>query len=197
MVVADDHPVILEAAIRQLGDKCEIVARATTGREAIAAIAEFQPTVAVLDMMMPDLSGLDVARQAAFRVPKTAIVLFTAFADEKLAREGASIGVLGVVSKESPLSDLSRAVLLASTGTAFVDGLIGGQMLDSDGIKLSYREVQVLSLLRQGMNDRQIGVELTMSAETVRTHVRKATAKLHAKNRLHAVAEALARDLID
>jgi DNA-binding NarL/FixJ family response regulator len=197
VVIADDHPAILEAAMSQLGSRCQVVASAATGREALSAIEQHQPTVAVLDMVMPDMTGLDVARQSAFRFPSVALVLFSAHADEKLAREASAIGVLGIVSKESPLADLSRAVLLASRGTGFVDGAIGGQMLDTDGIKLTYREVEVLTLLRQGLNDTAVGKQLSMSSETVRTHVRKATTKLHAKNRLQAVAEALSRGLID
>jgi DNA-binding NarL/FixJ family response regulator len=197
VVIADDHPAILEAAMAQLGSKCQVVASAATGRDALDAIEQHQPTVAVLDMVMPDMSGLDVARQSVFRFPSVALVLFSAHADEKLAREASAIGVLGIVSKESPLADLSRAVLLASRGTGFVDGAIGGQMLDTDGIKLTYREVEVLTLLRQGLNDAAVGKQLSMSSETVRTHVRKATAKLHAKNRLQAVAEALSRGMID
>ena len=197
VVVADDHPAILEAAMAQLGDKCEVVASASSGKDALRAIETYLPTVAVLDMVMPDMTGLDVARQSVFRFPSVALVLFTAHADEKLAREASAVGFLGIVSKESPLADLSRAVMLASKGTGFVDGAIGGQMLDTEGIKLTYREVEVLTLLRRGMKDVEVGKQLAMSPETVRTHVRKATAKLHAKNRLQAVAEALSRGLIE
>lgn len=196
VVVADDHPAILAAAIAQLGARCRVVAQAGSGTGALAAIAEHRPAVAVLDMMMPDMTGLDVARHAAFRFPQTGLVLYTGHADETLAREAAAVGVLGIVSKEAPLDDLTRAVLLAARGASFVDGAVAGKMLETDGIKLSYREVEVLTLLRQGLNDAAVGAQLSMSPETVRTHVRKASGKLGTRNRLHTVAEAVARGLI-
>jgi DNA-binding NarL/FixJ family response regulator len=114
--------------------------------------------------------------------------------------EALDVGVRGVVLKEAPLEDVVRAVQLVGEGGTYVDpvlaGMLANQRLMSEKPALTQRERDVLRLLSEGLSNEGIGKQLFISAETVRTHVRKAMAKLNADNRTEAVATALRSELI-
>src|SRR4051812_46315654 len=108
-LVADDHPALVEMMTRLLTDHgFQVVARAADGVEALAAIEAQRPTVALLDVTMPLMSGIEVATQAARLVPETATVLYTAAADRELLVEALNAGARGFVRKEAPLDDVIR-----------------------------------------------------------------------------------------
>lgn len=201
MVVADDHPAMLAT----VGDVLErsgfdVVARVADGREAAAAIAAERPHVALVDMQMPHLSGIEVARVAAETSPGTRFVFYTAFGDRALLADALQAGARGFVLKEAPLHDLVRAVERVAVGDAYVDPVLAGLLIGAPSTSeiptLTKREREVLRLLADGRSNDAIGAELGISAETVRTHIRKAMAKLDADTRTQAVATALRQSLI-
>ena len=201
MVVADDHPAMLTAVAEILGrNGFSVVGRAADGREAAAMIAREQPAVALVDMRMPHLSGLDVARDAARTSPDTAFVFYTAHGDRALLADALEVGARGFVLKEAPLHDLVRAVERVAAGDAYVDPVLAGILVGApttDQVPtLPPREREVLRLLADGRSNDAVAAELGISTETVRTHVRKAMAKLDADTRTHAVATALRQSLI-
>jgi DNA-binding NarL/FixJ family response regulator len=201
VVVADDHPAMRAAVVTVLErGGFAVLGSGADGREAGALIAEHRPRVAVVDMHMPHGSGLDVARAAAETSPETDIVVYTAFGDRALLGEALDAGVRGFVLKDAPLDDLVRAVERVAAGEAYVDPVLAGALVGSRTAQavptLTQREREVLRLLADGHANDSIAASLGISSETVRTHLRKAMAKLDADTRTHAVAIALRQSLI-
>jgi DNA-binding NarL/FixJ family response regulator len=199
-VIADDHPAMLTAIAETLErNGIEVSGRASDGQEALAQIEALQPRVALVDVRMPRLSGIEVAQRAATVAPNTSIVFYTAYGDRALLSEALDVGARGFVLKEAPLSDLVRAVERVAEGDAYVDPVLAGVLVSAQTEKvpsLTQREREVLRLLADGMTNEEIGKRLFISPETVRTHVRKAMAKLEADTRTEAVAKAMRQSLI-
>lgn len=200
VLVADDHPAVVEAVADVLSEHgIEIAGRARDGNDAVEQIELRKPTVAILDLRMPGQSGIEVARHVAKSAPETAVILYTAFGDRALLTEALDAGARGFVLKEAPLAEVVRAVELVAAGRTYVDPVLAGVLSSSAADKipnLTQREREVLRLLADGMANEEIGKELFISPETVRTHVRKAMAKLDADTRTEAVATALRQSLI-
>jgi DNA-binding NarL/FixJ family response regulator len=201
IVVADDHPAVVEAVADVLAENgIEIVGRARDGSDAVSQIEESKPDVAILDLRMPGLSGIEVARQVGRTAADTGVILYTAFGDRALLTEALDAGARGFVLKEAPLAEVVRAVELVAAGRTYVDPVLAGVLSSSAATEkmtsLTQRERDVLRLLADGMSNEEIGKALFISPETVRTHVRKAMAKLDADTRTQAVATALRQSLI-
>jgi DNA-binding NarL/FixJ family response regulator len=196
-LVADDHPAlvsIVAATVADLG--FEVVGPASTGTQAVE-LAGTRPDLAVVDLRMPELSGVELVSAVAEASPATRIVVYTALADCELASIVLGAGAQAVLLKEAPLSDLSRVVRTVSAGGRFVDPALAGSLLRRENPKaLSRREAQVLSLLADGLSYEEIALQLGLGAETVRTHVRRAAERLGAATRTQAVAAALRGKLI-
>ena len=200
-LIADDHPAMVQALVDVLSKGgIDVAARARDGQDALAKIESQRPDVALVDVRMPRLSGIEIARQAARSVPGTAVVLYTAYADSALVIDAMDAGARGFVLKEAPLPDLIRAVELVAEGGTYIDPVVAGAFARSNGTEkvreLTQRERDVLRLLADGLSNEEIGKRLFISPETVRTHVRKAMAKLDADTRTQAVARALRESLI-
>jgi two-component system response regulator DesR len=178
----------------------DVVGRASDGDAAIAQIAESKPRIALVDVRMPRVSGIEVAKEIASSSPQTSVVFYTAFGDRALLSEALDVGARGFVLKEAPLADLVRAVERVAGGEAYVDPVLAGVLVGSHAAEqlptLTQREREVLRLLADGLSNESIGDSLGISAETVRTHVRKAMAKLDADTRTQAVATALRQSII-
>jgi DNA-binding NarL/FixJ family response regulator len=201
IVVADDHPAVVEAVADVLAEHgIDIVGRARDGSDAVSQIEESKPDVAILDLRMPGMSGIEVARQIGRTAAETGVILYTAFGDRALLTEALDAGARGFVLKEAPLAEVVRAVELVASGRTYVDPVLAGVLSSSAATEkitsLTQRERDVLRLLADGMSNEEIGKALFISPETVRTHVRKAMAKLDADTRTQAVATALRQSLI-
>jgi DNA-binding NarL/FixJ family response regulator len=198
VLIADDHPAVLEAVASYLqAHGIDVVGRAQDGEEAIELIERRMPQVAVIDVRMPKLGGIEVARRLRGRT-ETQLVLFSGYGDRALLLEALDAGVRGFVLKEAPLDDLVRAVNALVAGESYIDPVLAGALAASAGERvkeLTVRERDVLRLLADGLSNEEIGKRLFISAETVRTHLRKAMDKLGAETRTQAVAVAL-RDRI-
>ncbi len=198
VLVADDHPAVLEAVASYLADHgVDVVGRAQDGAEALELIERRLPQVAVVDVRMPNLGGIEVARRLRGK-SDTQVLLFSGYGDRALLLEALDAGVRGFVLKEAPLEDLLRAVRALAAGDGYVDPVLAGSLAASVGERLpelTVRERDVLRLLADGLSNEEIGKKLFISAETVRTHLRKAMDKLGAETRTQAVAVAL-RDRI-
>jgi DNA-binding NarL/FixJ family response regulator len=201
-VVADDHPPILDAVCRFLESEegLEIVGRAGDGEQALRLIEEHRADVALLDIGMPRLDGVSVARTLCAAGSRTATVIYTGQADEALLLDALDAGARGFVLKEAPLPDLARALRLVSSGGTYVDpalaGILAGRGAAERLRALSKREREILRLLADGMRNEGVAHELGISPLTVRSHVKNAMDKLEADTRTQAVATALRRSLI-
>ena len=201
VLVADDHPAVVEAVADVLAEHgIEIAGRARDGNDAVEQIELRKPTVAILDLRMPGQSGIEVARSVGRSAPDPPGILYTAFGDRALLTEALDAGARGFVLKEAPLAEVVRAVELVASGRTYVDPVLAGVLSSSAAtdkmLNLTQRERDVLRLLADGMSNEEIGKSLFISPETVRTHVRKAMAKLDADTRTQAVATALRQSLI-
>ena len=178
----------------------DVIGRAVDGEQALAVIEKRRPRVALIDIRMPKLGGIEVAKRAQRAAPETAIVIYTGHGDRALLSEALDAGVRGFVVKDAPLSELVRAVQVVAAGGTYVDPVLGATLvqaeLDRETPRLTDRERAVLRLLANGMTNEEIGRELFISPETVRTHVQKAMVKLDAETRTQAVATALRQSLI-
>jgi DNA-binding NarL/FixJ family response regulator len=200
-LVADDHPVMVEAVCAFLTEHgIEIAGRAQNGHEALEKIEARRPDVALVDLRMPRISGVEVARRAAGSSPETAVVLYTAYGERAHLLEAIDAGARGFVLKEAPMADLGRAVEMVAGGAVYVDPVLASTFARSGAADrlqtLTQREREILRLLADGHSNEEIGKRLFISAETVRTYVRKAMKKLEADTRTEAVAKALRQSLI-
>jgi DNA-binding NarL/FixJ family response regulator len=199
-VVADDHPAILDSVSRFLvSEGVAVVASCGSGQQALLEIEKRRPKTALVDAQMPGVGGIEVVRRAARTVPETAMLVYTGFCDGALLTEALDAGAAGLVLKEAPLHDLTRALKIAAEGGTYIDPALAGSLFGPGaavGPALSRRELEVIRLLSNGRTNEAMASELFLSPETVRTYVRKAMGKLEADTRTHAVAKAFRLSLI-
>ena len=197
-LVADDHPALVRAVVDFLETaRIEVVATAADGDHAVALASQTRPEVALVDFRMPRLSGVQLLEALRDASPTTRLVVYTADADEDVVRGALGAGANGIVLKEAPLADLLRALTTVVDGSTYVDPALGALGIGANGTPaLTERETAVLALLADGLSHDQIGSELSISGETVRSHVRKACNRLGATTRTEAVAKALRLGLI-
>jgi DNA-binding NarL/FixJ family response regulator len=200
-LVADDHPAMRRAITEILvASGIDVIGEAEDGQEALEKIELRKPDVALVDIRMPRLSGVEVARRVSRSTPETAVLLYSGYGDKALLLEALDAGARGFVLKEAPLVDLHRAIKTVAEGGTYVDPVLAGALATSEVAmklpKITQRERDVLRLLADGQSNEEIGKQLFISPETVRTHVRKAMAKLEADTRTEAVAKALRQRLI-
>jgi len=199
-LVADDHPALVAAVCDYLRDEdFEIVGPASDGVQALAAVEELRPELAVVDYRMPRVGGRELVSRIKEISPSTRVAVYTAEADEQLVVEALDAGADAIVLKEAPLEDLVRALRSILAGRPYVDPALAGAAFASDSrpaSRLTAREVDVLTLLAEGLSHEAIGGRLEIASETVRTHARKAADRLGAKTRTQAVATAIRLGLI-
>lgn len=200
-LVADDHPAVARAVsdvLRESG--IQIAGQVRDGEAALEAIQRKRPNVALLDIHMPRLSGIEVARRCARVAPETSIILYTGYSEQALLADALDVGVRGFVSKDGPMTEIVRAVRLVAEGRAYVDPVLAGVISDSTAngraSRLTQRERDVLRMLAGGDSIVEIGKALFVSPETVRSRLRRAMVKLNAATRTEAVAIALRESII-
>jgi DNA-binding NarL/FixJ family response regulator len=200
-LLADDHPALLAA----IGDYLEengytIVGPVSDGPRAVDVAAAEQPELAVVDYRMPGLGGRDLLKRLQEVAPDMRVLVYTAEAGDAIVHEALGRGAAGIVLKEAPLPDLIRALEAIRSGGTYVDPALAtaaiGAMRPSRPT-LTPRERDVLHHLSRGESHEEIGHELGISIETVRTHLRKASEKLDASTRTQAVATAYRLGLIE
>jgi DNA-binding NarL/FixJ family response regulator len=201
-ILADDHPAILDAVSRYLEEveDLELVGRAVDGGRALEMIGDLAPDVAVVDIRMPDVSGIEIARRLSETGSKTAVILYTGSSERAVLLEALDAGARGFLLKEAPLDDLARAIRIVGEGGTYVDAALAGLLAGPQAAErlhtLTKREREVLRLIADGMRNEQVGQRLSISPLTVRTHVKNAMGKLEADTRTQAVARALRESLI-
>lgn len=198
ILVADDHPALLAAVCAFLEESgFDVVGQAADGGTAVALARELRPDAVVLDYRMPRLGGSELVGELRADVD-TAVAVYTADADERLVAEAFAAGAAAVILKEAPLEDLTRALSAILAGGTYVDPALGVLTLTGAGsrLELTKREADVLLLLADGHTYEAIGRRLEISPETVRTHMQKASERLNASTRTHAVATAIRQGLI-
>jgi DNA-binding NarL/FixJ family response regulator len=201
-LLADDHPGLV-AAIADLLEASgfEVVGPAPDGRRAIALAEAEQPELAVVDYRMPGLAGSRLIEGLKEAAPDLRVLVYTAETAESVAQEALDHGADGILLKEAPLADLVRALAAVQRGDRYVDAALAALLIGADApaprTALTERERSVLALVADGRTYEQISAALGIGAETARTHLRKASERLGASTKTHAVASALRLGLID
>ena len=193
-LVADDHPALVAAVSDFLeSNGFEVVGRARDGVAAVADAKELQPDVALVDYRMPHLAGVELLEQIRRAAPDTLIAVYTADTDQSIVGAVFDAGAQALILKDAPLADLARALQTICSGQRYIDPALAPVILNGAASKpaLTPREAEVLSHIADGLSHEEIGNRLSISPETVRTHVRKACERLNARTRTHAVATAL------
>ena len=206
VLVADDHPLFREAlgdSIAQRSD-LELVATVASGREALEAIQAVGPDVAILDMKMPDLDGLEVVDAVTRDELPTRVVLVSAFLDSALAYRALGAGAAGYLSKDSTGEHICDAILAVAGGETVLDPQVQAGVAreirmraEDERPALTAREREILRLTADGHSAPQIAEQLYLSPTTVRTHLQHLYEKLGVSDRAAAVAEAMRQRLLE
>ena len=193
-LVADDHPALVAAVSDFLENEgFEIVGRARDGLTAVASARETSPDVALVDYRMPHLEGAELLEELRVSAPDMLIAVYTADADQSIVGVVFEAGAHALILKDAPLTDLGHALEAICSGRRYIDPALARGALTTTTSKpaLTPREAEVLAHVADGLSHDEIGRRLSISPETVRTHVRKACERLNARTRTHAVATAL------
>jgi DNA-binding NarL/FixJ family response regulator len=178
-LVADDHPAIVDAVTRYLESipEIDLVGVARDGHGALQMIRELRPEVCVLDIRMPGLGGIDVARSLEGDPDAPAVILYTGYSDRALLLEALDAGARGFLLKEAPLDDLLRAIRLAAEGKTYIDpalaGIVAGPEVADRLPTLTKREREVLRLLAE-RHAQRAGGEGALDLAPHRPHAREA-----------------------
>lgn len=194
LVVVDDHPLFrdgISSLLRAWGH--EVVGQAGNGADAIGLVEEMDPDVALLDVRMPGLTGVDVARAVKERHPRTRVVMLTVSEDEDDLFRAIEAGAQGYLMKDlesgqfrAMLEAVGRgeAAITPATAARVLRRFVKGEADLSNGSgELTERETEVLHLVTAGLRNREIAVRLGISENTVKYHIRNILDRLHAKSR--------------
>jgi DNA-binding NarL/FixJ family response regulator len=217
ILLADDHPLFrdgLGSLLAAWGH--EIVGQAANGAEAVEAAARLRPDLVLMDVQMPEVSGLDATRAICAAQPDVAVVMLTVSEDEGDLFEAIRAGARGYLFKsleaaqlrtmiaavergEAAITPATAARILArwaSGGGASEAGGTGGRGADDDPDRLTHRELEVLNLVTQGLRNKEIAAQLGISENTAKFHLRNILEKLHAESRTELAARAVREHLI-
>lgn len=204
LLLADDHAVILQG-LKALLEKqgFQVVSEASDGQEALKRAEETQPDVAILDISMPILNGVDAARELRKSAPKTKVILLTQHDEDEYVTEALRVGVKGYVLKSQAAGDLVHAVQEVCRGSVYLSPSISRAVVDAYLSKnyvsadpLSSRERQVLQLVGEGKSTKEIAVQLGISVKTAESHRSRLMHKLDIHETASLVRYAIRRGLI-
>jgi len=208
LLVADDHAVVragLRALLEHHGN-FRVVAEASTGEEAIAKAHENRPDVAILDIRMPGLSGIEACRQIVQGVEGCRVIILTSYAEDELLFAAIRAGASGYVLKRIGDHDLVQAIERVSRGEGMLDpamtSTVFTEMRKASQAQhaaafadLTPQELSVLALVAEGLTNRQIAVKLYLGEGTVRNYVSSVLAKIGVSNRAEAAAYAVKNNI--
>jgi two-component system, NarL family, response regulator len=199
ILTADDHPLLRDGIAVLIGTQSDmqLVAEAATGRETIEQFRAVRPDVTLLDIQMPEMSGIDALIAIRSEFPTAKIIMLTTYGGDGLAQRAIRAGAFAYVLKglgRKDLLDTIRAVHLGQKRIHPDVATVLAAHLGED--PLSNREIQVLNLVAAGQSNKEIGVRLSIAEHTVKAHLKRIIAKLGANDRTHAVTLAMTRGIL-
>jgi len=199
VLVADDHPVVREglAALINRRPDMAVVAEASTGQEAVEQFLLHRPDVALLDLRMPEMDGVEVIAAIREQVPTARLVVLTTYADEEDIHRSLRAGARGYLLKDAPRDELLDCVRAVHDGQTVIPPAIAVKLASRlRATELTPRELDVLRLLATGQSNKQIAAALFIAEGTVKIHVNALLRKLEAADRTGVVTLALKRGLL-
>jgi DNA-binding NarL/FixJ family response regulator len=196
----DDHPLLREGVATLIATQADmrLVAEASNGHEAVDAFRLHSPDVTLMDLQMPQMSGIDAMIIIRSERPDARIIVLTTYAGDALARRALQAGAHAYVLKSLVRKDLLNTIRTVHAGQRRVDPEIAAQLAEHTGDDtLTPREIEVLAQIAAGNSNKRIADRLAITEETVKGHVRNILSKLGAGDRTHAVTSALRRGIIE
>jgi len=207
VLVVDDHEVVRRGIMTFLETEAgiEVLGEAENGREAVTLAKKLEPDVILMDLVMPEMDGIEAIRQIRSQQTKSQILVLTSFGSDDKIFPAIRAGALGYLLKDTSPEELAEAIRQAAAGHATLNPTIASRLLrqfssDTEPTTpvepLTKREIEVLQLIARGLTNVQIGGELFISEATVRTHVSHILGKLNLANRTQAALWALRKGLV-
>ncbi len=201
IALVDDHRVVgrsLRAYLESFPD-LRVTGIASSGEELLKHLDEWNPRIVIADMLMPGgIDGIETTRRIRERAPHVQVIALTASTDEARMVGVLRAGASGYVRKDAEPEVLLAAVRAVAAGRSYIDPSAAGRLIEAAARfeDLTSRELDVLRQLSQGRSNKEIAGVLSISEETVKTHVSSVLAKLNAGNRAHAIVQAFKRGVI-
>lgn len=211
VVLADDHQIVRQSLRILLDSRPDVtvVGECNNGREAVEMAEKLHPAIVLMDIAMPELNGIEAARQIRRQSPATRVIMLSAYGDPEQVKLALRAGALGYIIKRSDIEELVMAIKLVSRGNTYLSSDLAEQLDLSDLIyeakrpdqtspldRLTTRELEVLQLLAEGNTGRAIAEKLVISPKTVEGHKTRLMAKLGARNRTDLLRFALKAELV-
>lgn len=206
VLIVDDHPVVRQGlrTFLDLQEDLTVVGEAGTGAEAVAKVEELLPEVVLMDLVMPDLDGIEAARRIRDVSPSTKVIVLTSYAEDEKIFPAIKAGAAGYLLKDIEPQELADGIRRVHRGEALLHPTIAARVMrevtadpKDGGQLLTSRELDVLRLLAKGMSNKAIAQELVVSEKTVKTHVSNILAKLHLVDRTQAALYAVRERLVE
>jgi len=202
VLVVDDHAIVRKGVKALLAEieEIEVVGEAGNGQEAIEQAETLQPDVILMDLVMPEMDGIEAIAQITSKQPETHILALTSFSTDDKIFPAIKSGAIGYLLKDSDPQDLVIAIQKVYRGEPSLHPIIAQKVLQELSLPsdrpptpdpLTEREEEVLRLVAQGLNNQEIADQLVVAEVTVRTHVSHILSKLHLANRVQATLYAL------
>ena len=203
VMLVDDHTMVRRglATFFKIYDDLQLAGEAESGEAAIRLCGELLPDVILMDMVMPDMDGATATRMIRQQFPQVQVIALTSFKEGDLVKRALEAGAIGYLLKDVSAEDLVHAIRAAHAGRATLSPEAAQTLVDaanqpSPGPSLTARELDVLALMVDGLNNTQIAGKLTVSPSTVKSHVSNILAKLGVASRTEAVTLALRSHMI-
>jgi DNA-binding NarL/FixJ family response regulator len=200
VLIVDDHPVVRLGMRTMLESEEDIsvVAMAATGREAIRDARSLHPDVVLIDLRMPEVSGVEAIAQLHREQPDIRILVLTNYQEDEYIRQAFQAGAMGYLLKNTPQEEIVEAIRTVYQHKRHIPPAIAERLLGTLGREeLSERELEVLVLVAKGLSNKEIAQRLSISDKTARNHVTRCLAKLGADDRTEATMTAVIRGLIN
>jgi two-component system nitrate/nitrite response regulator NarL len=206
VLIADDHPLFRDGLARRIQERPELtlIGEAGNGHDAISLIGALTPDVAVLDLKMPRLNGIQVCARASTDVPSTKLMVLSAYVNSDLVFKAIAAGARAFLSKYTSRDDLIGAIVAVGKGEVVIPGPLHPGLAEQIRARgaarapaLSLRELEVLKWISVGASAPEIGRKLHLSAGTIKTHMQHLYDKLGVGDRAAAVAVAMRQGIIE
>ncbi|MCW2995178.1 MAG: response regulator transcription factor [Conexibacter sp.] len=202
IMIVDDHDIVREGVRAALSSdpRIEVVAEASSGKEALRRVRQTLPDVALVDLRLPDMRGEDLTRELVRDFPSTSVIILTTYLSEETVRGALEAGAVAYVTKAAGLPELVAALERVMDGVAAPAAAEGLQIVRElhavvssrmTGVTPTPQQERVLELAAQGFTNQEIGTRLFISESTVRFHVQKLKSKFEARTKTELIAKAI------